>query len=417
MAKNSDRQRMHPSRNSGETNLDFAKMMDKLSEGEKTFVFSLLEKDPLGGLYKKSLAVYLLIACLFLLWPFHFVFPTRNGVYWLPNSNGIEFKGKGQVLSAGPAVKLCRKLRSGTGLSLEVWAATNRINQTGPARIVSYSLDASRRNFTLGQSKDRLVMRLRTTQTDRNGVWPHMALDHVFDTKKLQHIVVTYDFSEQRIYIDGKIRGQRKIPGGDFSYWDPSCYLVFGNEATGNRPWSGKLLGVAIYNRALSAAEVQQNFQAGWSCKLIQGAKHVDAGLVARYLFDEGEGTAVEDSPRSAIALNLSIPKWIQTPKRSFMVLSCSQFANGRDVLLNILAFIPIGFFFYGALRGQRRSSLIVLASGALFTLAIESIQYFIPARTSSFADVIDNCVGIAVGIVLFKIYGRLLRTRYQHYL
>jgi hypothetical protein len=40
--------------------------------------------------------------------------------------------------------------------------------------------------------------------------------------------------------------------------------LAIGNELTNNRPWLGEVFLIAIYNRALSATEVQQNFGAGF---------------------------------------------------------------------------------------------------------------------------------------------------------
>ena len=151
-----------------------------------------------------------------------------------------EFPQEGQVLSASSTEGLCGRFLSGKGFALEMWAATDNPNQTGPARIVSYSLNPAERNFTLGQSKKKLIMRLRTTETDLNGVKPHVEVDNVFSFAEPQHIVVAYDFSEQRIFVNGQMRLRQRVPAGRFTNWDPSYYLVLGNEATGDRPWIGK---------------------------------------------------------------------------------------------------------------------------------------------------------------------------------
>jgi VanZ like family len=45
------------------------------------------------------------------------------------------------------------------------------------------------------------------------------------------------------------------------SNWDPSFNLIVGNEATGDRPWLGKVQGFAISDRALSKSQVQQLLQ------------------------------------------------------------------------------------------------------------------------------------------------------------
>jgi hypothetical protein len=62
------------------------------------------------------------------------------------------------------------------------------------------------------------------------------------------------------------VNGRRlrvRIPGSDFSNWDAGHHLVLGNEATGNRPWFGKLFLVGTYNRALSSRKIEHNFAAG----------------------------------------------------------------------------------------------------------------------------------------------------------
>jgi hypothetical protein len=51
--------------------------------------------------------------------------------------------------------------------------------------------------------------------------------------------------------------------GGDFSTWDDTFRLALGNTAVRDRAFVGELHLAAIYARALSAAEVKQNFDAG----------------------------------------------------------------------------------------------------------------------------------------------------------
>ena len=54
---------------------------------------------------------------------------------------------------------------------------------------------------------------------------------------------------------------------GSLANWIGDFRLLLANERTGDRPWHGELHLVAIYDRALSAGEVAQNFKAGsnWS--------------------------------------------------------------------------------------------------------------------------------------------------------
>jgi hypothetical protein len=78
----------------------------------------------------------------------------------------------------------------------------------------------------------------------------------------VQHIVHTYDGTTERLYIDGVERPETVALSGDYSNWDTTDLFSIGNEAGSDRPFYGNVYLVAVYDRALSAAEVQQNFDA-----------------------------------------------------------------------------------------------------------------------------------------------------------
>lgn len=265
-------------------------------------------------------------------------------------------------------------------------------------------------------------MRLRTTNTDLNGVKPHLKVANVFGSAGLQHIVVTYDFLEQRVYINGTMQARAKIPGGRFTNWDPSYYLVLGNEATGDRPWLGKIFFLAIYSRPLAEKEIHQNYLAGWLSESRSGEQMCRAseGLVARYLFVERHGDRIGDSGETKAPLDLYIPPAIQTQKKSHLDFSYRLFSKNSnlfgDVILNIIIFIPLGFLLHAVLRRHCESSLktaaFVFIIGTLFTFGIESLQYFSLTRYSSLVDMINNMVGTAVGIATDIFYIGYLKSQ-----
>jgi VanZ family protein len=388
---------------------------------EKALISRLIERDPLSGFYYRSLLVYLVISIVFLLWPFDF-FHKRNGATLLGTSNGIEFPQDGQVVSLSSTESLCGRLVIGTGFTLEVWAATDDPDQAGPARIVSYSLNPLERNFTLGQSNKKLIMRLRTTETDLNGVKPHAELDSVFGSSEPQHIVVAYDFSEQRIFVNGEMMLRQKIPGGRFTNWDPSYPLLLGNEATGNRPWNGKIFYVAIYDRALSEREIHKNYLAGlaWDELPSKLDPLTSDGLVVRYLFEERKGDKVGDDSNTDTSLDLYIPKYIQYAEKAYLYSNLEESLKNpkffKDAALNILAFIPLGLLFHATLRSRYGSSLktfaFVFIAGTLFTFGIESLQYLLVTRQSSFIDVFNNILGTTIGISIDRFYEIYLHSQ-----
>ena len=79
---------------------------------------------------------------------------------------------------------------------------------------------------------------------------------------ELQHVVMTFDPAVGRkIYVNGQVSAQETAPAT--LAWTNDQLFVLGNEVTNDRLWKGVFEMVAIHNKALSAAEVQQNFQAG----------------------------------------------------------------------------------------------------------------------------------------------------------
>jgi hypothetical protein len=150
--------------------------------------------------------------------------------------------------------------RSGE-LTVAAMARPATLDQDGPARVVTLSADTGRRNFTLGQSGNRWVFRLRTTTTSPNGT-PDFQAPEGSATTEPTHVVVTRDSEGVvRFYIDGEQVAERAI-GGDLSGWDRGYRLALANELTGDRPWQGEIDWVSIESRCASAAEIRDAYQA-----------------------------------------------------------------------------------------------------------------------------------------------------------
>lgn len=139
-------------------------------------------------------------------------------VQWL-SPNGIELMGATIISSIEPPEKLfMSESLSHGGLTIEIWFAPATVNQTGPARIVSYSQDPYRRNFTLGQDGPNIIFRLRTPVTGLNGRHPELKTTDDPLTAELQHVVVTYLNGVETMYLNGK--EHKRIFLGGKSYLD-----------------------------------------------------------------------------------------------------------------------------------------------------------------------------------------------------
>ena len=182
--------------------------------------------------------------------------------------------------------------------------------------------------------------------------------------------------------------------------------LILGNAATGKSAWSGRLFGLAIFNRALDAKEVAAH-QAVWARGAVHELAH-EPGLAALYSFAEGAGQQVSDhSPNQH---HLFIPSEYVVLYKTVLGSSRSvvprDWYAARDIVLNLLGFVPFGFltfiYYRGASTGQwLRTIIIATLTGATLSLVIEIGQVWLPTRHSSLLDLALNTAGSGFGALL----------------
>jgi len=178
---------------------------------------------------------------------------------------GINVK-RGKAQGSTSASRKLRDLIQSTGeFSIEAWVAPGNVAQED-ARIVSYSGGTTTRNFMLGQTLYSYDFFNRASTTDAAGD-PKLttSADDEDLQATLQHVVATFDpVNGRRLYVNGEYTGDMDpTRGGTIADWDDTFAFVLGNEVSGDRQFEGIFRLVAVHNRALTADQVQQNFQAG----------------------------------------------------------------------------------------------------------------------------------------------------------
>lgn len=192
--------------------------------------------------------------------PLNLEIENAGAVNWGPGY--IEVVRPTIVKAGHAAKKIIEACMESGELTLEAWIEPANMTQGGPARIVTLSRDGGNRNFTLGQSGRQYEVRLRTTETSRNGI-PSIATSERPEAEGLTHIVYTYSASGERtLYMNGS-REKTDTLGGNLSNWDPSYKFALANELSGDRAWLGKIHLIAVYARALSEEEIQKNHAVG----------------------------------------------------------------------------------------------------------------------------------------------------------
>lgn len=186
------------------------------------------------------------------------------------SSTGVQFTDSGLKLSQETSLqapdeqakRLIDSIQSTGAITLEAWFRAANNKQAGPARIVTLSSDTSNRNFTLGQERDEIHVRLRRRGSDNNGLpGVHARVDGI--DQDWHHVAFTYQNGQpQRLYLDG-VKAATANHRGRLDNWIDTMPLLIGNESKGGRAWKGDLALVAIYNRVLPSEQVHQNYQAG----------------------------------------------------------------------------------------------------------------------------------------------------------
>ena len=196
--------------------------------------------------------------------PLDLTIKKPSQVRW--GAGNLEVTGFTPIASSGPATKLIAAAKTSDAVTVEAWITPATVAQYS-ARILTISPNATVRNLTLAQGvfnqNDATLasLRIRTTATASSGqevfspsgsVQP--ALTHLVGTVAADGMI--------RIYVNGAQVTQAQA-SGTLDNWNPSYPLILAGEQPSGRGWRGTYHLVAIYDHALSAVEVQQNYAAG----------------------------------------------------------------------------------------------------------------------------------------------------------
>ncbi len=198
--------------------------------------------------------------------PLNLTIANPGNVTWVPGG-GLTVDASTVITSGAAATKVTNAVQATNEMTVEAWVQPANNTQSGPARIVSSEGSSTVRNFMLGQGAysnlpdDTYAVRFRTTSA-LSGT-PELFTPAGTATTGLTHVVMTRTAAGViTTYIDGAVQATQ-TRGGTLANWDASYPLTVANLGSAARPWLGTLCQVAIYDQALTAGEVTDNYTAG----------------------------------------------------------------------------------------------------------------------------------------------------------
>jgi len=364
------------------------------------------ESPRLLGAVCMAILIIILVAGL---WPFNF-FP-RNTVAWLPDQNGVHIYGQG-IINSNTRLKDHQSLFPDTSITLEL--RLRPLMETGNLpHILTYYDGKTPDIFFVGQWKSHLIIRSRTddpTARKRGKPYQEIGILNVLLRNQDSFIAITSGPEGSAIYVNGKLKGaypRYRLLAGNTS---GNVRLILGNSSTGESYWNGNIMGLAIYNRALSADQVSRDYRS-WRENDHAMIKRSD-GLVGLYPFNERKGAMAHNETNANDTL--IIPERFTPLQRKILSPLWPEFQWNlsfiQDITINILGFIPFGFYFSALFLKTTRerrlpSYMITTILGMGISLAIELSQAYLPTRDSSLTDVVMNSAGTILGVVTFQIF------------
>lgn len=342
-----------------------------------------------------------------------FEFARKNDASWVATGPGMLFQGQGLAVSQ-TAVQWGSHSPP-TGMTVEMWLRSAPAEDSEPRPWFVLIDESQWTHLGFRQEGRDLVVWDAVTNPGGDRWFNDFRIPNAIRPGRLQHFAVTSEEGMPRLYIDGAPADTSEgFPIPLIREGEPfGGTLVVGAGPPWENPWAGEIEGLALYDAALPAEEIEHH--AG----LIPGADPTDLAvrpdIIALYVFDEQGGTRVDDR----IGANpLFLPEYYLPPYGQVLApVDLKNWAtawNAMDVVLNFAGFIPLGLLLTSLLRPYLPTFaliIVVTAIGAGISLTIELAQAMMISRNSSLQDLILNAIGTLTGAIAILPAGRKPHT------
>lgn len=175
----------------------------------------------------------------------------------LAEDGRVELLGGALLAENSVSDAFVNACRESNQFSLELTLQPETKHQFGPARLLTCSRNSGVYNVSLVQDDDWLKLRVTTGLTRSAPHREEFDLVQLADAES-HHCVVTFADGKVRAFLDGQPVSEHSTKDASLSAWQEQP-LLLGDDWDGDRHWNGHLHGIALYSRALTAAEVRTN--------------------------------------------------------------------------------------------------------------------------------------------------------------
>lgn len=219
-----------------------------------------------------------------------------------------------------------------------------------------------------------------------------MLVANVFRPDRAVLVAAASDGQSTDVYVDGMLAGSNRNFG--FARADLAGRRAVFDAPRSTSSWGGVFRAFAVLETRADAAAVRRHWET-WPRLLPEDRP------AALFVFDEPSGSRLRNTYSGASDLVIPHRYTVLDQVR----LGIPAGIHWKDVVVNIIGFVSIGFLISALLTayGVSRPALVALTLNFVLTLVVETIQSLLPTRDSSLADVISNTIGAAAGIWLYR--------------
>lgn len=340
---------------------------------------NFIQKKTVFSLLINLFTPVILITLFFGLRPKEYDF--RNNAAWLEDGFGIAFRKYG-IAYTEPFLRLATR----EPLTIEIGFAPQPSAEDGFSHLLTIYGGSDETQLVVGQWRDGIVV-MSGDDYDNRRRTPKLvfAADAFGGNGRLLTLIC--DERQTRAFVDGKAAGRKEGIGLKGFGGKGSARIILGNSVYGKHPWTGMVDRLALYYGTEDGS--------------------VKSKALAVYRFDEKSGDRVLE--HSGNGADLKIPGRVKALKLQFLEARFDTAAFDRkqatDFGVNFFGFIPFGLVMAARLKrggaGRWRIVLWTLVAGFALSLFIESVQVWLPSRSSDLFDLVLNTAGAGAGCLL----------------